>query len=169
MIKLLYINKYRGKMKKFKLILLILLSINIYANETNFDNIIKTAKEQNKQIMVFFHMEHCPWCHKFINESLSDKKIQNMINKDFIFVSLDVETEGTITYQNKKMDKRDFARKYEVYFYPTTLIFNNMEIVYRIRGYRNKPKFINIINYTANKAYKSMTLKEFIVNQEFNK
>jgi len=156
-------------MYKLKLLLLILLSINIYAKDIDFDKIIKVSKEQNKQIMVFFHMEHCGWCHKLIDESLNDKNIKTMINKDFNFISLDVETIGDIIYNNKKIKKLDFARDYEVYFYPTILIFDNNELVVRIKGYRNKDKFKNIINYIAKKAYKTMTLNEFIKNQEFDK
>ena len=154
-------------MKKIKLILLILLSLNLYSSDINFDNIIKKSKTQNKQIMVFFHMEHCPWCHKFINESLKDKKIMSLIKQDFIFIDIDVETSGKLIYENKSLEKIDFARKYNIYFYPTTLMFNNMKIVQKVRGYRNKKKFINIIKYVASKSYKSMTLKEFIVDLEF--
>jgi len=155
-------------MKKIKLLLLILLSINLYSSDINFDDIINQSKKQNKQIMVFFHMEHCAWCHKLINESLKDKSIMDNINKNFIFVDIDVETSGNIIFENKTIEKTDFARKYKVWFYPTTLMFNDMRLVQRIRGYRNKPKFINIINYVASKSYETMTLKEYIVDLEFH-
>jgi len=155
-------------MKKIKLLLLILLSINLYSSDINFDDIIKQSKKQDKQIMVFFHMEHCGWCHKMIDDSLSDKSIKKIIKDKFIFVDIDVETSGNIIFENKSIEKIDFARKYKVWFYPTTLVFENMELIQRVRGYRNKVKFLNIVKYLSSKSYKNMTLKEFIVNLEFN-
>ena len=155
-------------MKKIKLLLLILLSINLYSSDINFDDIIKQSKKQDKQIMIFFHMEHCGWCHKMIDDSLSDKSIAKIIKDKFIFVDIDVETSGNIIFENKSIEKIDFARKYKVWFYPTTLVFENMELIQRVRGYRNKVKFLNIVKYLSSKSYKNMTLKEFIVNLEFN-
>jgi len=156
-------------MQKIKLLLLILLSLNLYSSDINFDDIILKSKKQNKQIMVFFHMEHCGWCHKMINDSLSDKTIKKIIKDKFIFVDIDVETSGNVIYQNKSIEKIDFARKYKVWFYPTTLIFEDMELIQRVRGYRNKTKFLNIVLYLSSKSYKTMTLKEYIVNSEFDK
>ena len=155
-------------MKKIKLLLLILLSVNIYASDINFDDIIKQSKKEDKQIMVFFHMEHCGWCHKMIDDSLSDKSIKKIIKDKFIFVDIDVETSGNIIFENKSVDKIDFARKYKVWFYPTTIIFENMKQIQRVRGYRNKTKFLNIVKYLSSKSYKNMTLKEYIIDLEFH-
>jgi len=156
-------------MKKIKLLLLIFLTLNLYSSDIDFDKIIKQSKEQNKQIMVFFHMKHCPWCHKMIDDSLKDENIMNQIKKDFIYVSIDVENKNKLIYNKKSINKIDFARKYNIHFYPTTLMFDDMIVVQRIRGYRNKQKFENIVKYIATKSNKNMTLKEFIVDLEFEK
>jgi thioredoxin-related protein len=112
-------------------------------------------------------MEHCGWCHKMINDSLSDKTIAKIIKDKFIFVDIDVETSGNIIFENKAIEKIDFARKYKVWFYPTTIVFEDMKQIQRVRGYRNKIKFLNIVKYLSSKSYRTMTLKEFIVDLEF--
>jgi len=150
-----------------KIFLLLVLVINIYANEINFDELVKQSNKQNKQIMVFFHMEHCPWCHKMIDISLSDKKVMQTINKYFNYVDLDVETNGDVIYNNEVLSKHEFAREFNIYFYPTTLMFDDGEIVQNIKGYRNKQKFTNIIRYVGSKSYNTMNLKEFIIDLEF--
>jgi len=150
-----------------KIFLLLILSLNIYAKDINFDELVKLSNEQNKQIMVFFHMEHCPWCHKMIDVSLSDKNVMNTINKYFNYIDLDVETSGDVMYNNELISKHEFAREFNIYFYPTTLMFDDGEIVQNIKGYRNKQKFTNIIRYVGSKSYNDMNLKEFIVDLEF--
>jgi thioredoxin-related protein len=154
-------------MKYFKIILFFLLSFNIYAQDINFDDITTLANNQNKQVMVFFHMKHCPWCHQMIDESINDKSIIKIIKKYFIYTSIDIETSGDVLYQGKTISKIDFARKFNIYFYPTTLMFNNKEIVENIKGYRNKNKYTNIIKYIGSHSQYKMTLKEFIAELDF--
>ena len=154
-------------MKFTKLLFFLVLTINIYANNINFDSLAKQAISQNKQIMVFFHMEHCPWCHKIINESLSDKNIQSTIKKYYMYIDIDVETSGEIIYNNKKLSKKEFANKFNIYLYPTTLMIDNI-VVKNIIGYRNKNKYTSLIKYVGTKSYRSMDIKEFIANEDFN-
>ena len=154
-------------MKYFKIALFVILSLNIYAKDINFDDMVQEAKKQNKQVMIFFHMEHCPWCHQMINESLSDINIMKTIKKYFIYTNIDVEISGDVIYKGKAISKRTFARKYNIYFYPTTLMFKNGEVVEDIKGYRNKNKYTNVIKYIGTNSQDTMTLKEFIAELDF--
>jgi thioredoxin-related protein len=151
-----------------KFLLLFILPLYLYANDINFDTIVKQSSKQNKQVMVFFHMEHCPWCHKMIDVSLSKQDVQDTINKYFTYIDVDIETSGNILYKNQTYSKRDFAREFNIYFYPTTLMFDDGIVIKNINGYRNKNKFTNLIKYIGTKSYKDMTIKEFIANEDFN-
>ena len=154
-------------MKYLKVIVFCILTLNIYAKDINFDDMMIQANKQNKQVMVFFHMEHCPWCHQMINESLSDINIINTIKKYFIYTDMDVETSGNVMYKGETISKRTFARQFNIYFYPTTLMFKNSEVVEDIKGYRNKNKYINLIKYIGTNSQNEMTLKEFIAELDF--
>jgi thioredoxin-related protein len=154
-------------MKILKLLLVLFIWQNLYAKDINFDKMIENANNNNKQIMIFFHMEHCPWCNQMIDLSLSKQDVKDTINQYFVYTDIDVESEGIVLYNNEEYSKIDFAREYNIYYYPTTIMIDNNIIVQNINGYRNKNKFTSQIKYIGTKSYKDMTLKEFIANEDF--
>ena len=153
-------------MKFIKIFLILNIVINLHANDINFDE-LSNSINQKKQILVFFHMDHCPWCKKLIKISLSDKEVMNTINKYFIYIDIDIQTSGNIMYEGELISKVEFARKFGIYFYPTVLMFKDGKLIENIKGYRNKQKFTNIVKYIGSKSQDKFTLKEFIVDLEF--
>jgi len=56
------------------------------------------SKKYNKNILVFFYKEHCPYCEEMKKETLSDITIVNLINNNFFPVKIDSRTKDTIYY-----------------------------------------------------------------------
>lgn len=145
-----------------------LLLISILFIITGYSKIIDMDKilNNNKQVMVFFYMQHCPWCHKMMRESLRVEDIQK-INRYFFYIDIDVEDNSKIIYNKQMISKIDFAKKFNIYFYPTTLFFENGKKIYNIKGYQNKVKFRYTTKYIDSKSYKTMDINEFITNENF--
>lgn len=79
-----------------KLILLSLLSFSLYASDiTWFDSYVKaakTAKSENKPMLVFMNMPGCGSC-KYMKENVfTDENIVAYLNKNYVSVSLDIHT-----------------------------------------------------------------------------
>ena len=56
---------------------------------TSLDPGIKEAKNLSKPIFLYFRSETCYWCVKFEEEALSDDRIIDILNKNFILISID--------------------------------------------------------------------------------
>ena len=54
-------------------------------------DILKKAKEQNKSIIIFATSQTCYFCKKMKNNVLNKDDIQSLIDKDFIFLEVDVD------------------------------------------------------------------------------
>jgi len=136
---------------------LCILSLSSFANDgiINIDEIAKKeAKIEKKQIMVFFHMTRCPYCIKMINNAFSDKVAKYKMEKDYIFIDVNVDDEGLIQYKDFKGSKKDFAKSLAIGFYPTVVFINEEnEIVYAMKGYRKTVTFNQILDYITKKAY----------------
>lgn len=50
---------------------------------------IKEAANQSKPIFLYFRSETCYWCLKFEEEALSDKRIVEILNNNFVLISID--------------------------------------------------------------------------------
>ena len=56
---------------------------------TSLEPGIKEAKNQSKPIFLYFRSETCYWCLKFEEEALSDNRIIEILNKNFVLISID--------------------------------------------------------------------------------
>ena len=56
------------------------------------------SKKYNKNVLIFFHKEHCPYCEKMEKETLSDNTVVNLINNNFFPVKINSRTKDTIIY-----------------------------------------------------------------------
>ena len=76
-----------------KILLIIFLSLNIYANQilwqTELEDAKDLAKTFNKPIMLFLESRKCYYCPIMKEQTFTNQNIINMINKDFIPLILD--------------------------------------------------------------------------------
>ena len=61
----------------------------------------KVAQKEHKDIYVFIGAEHCNFCVRYKNEVLSDKKVQNYLEKHYIKVFLNRDKHKVPNYFEK--------------------------------------------------------------------
>jgi len=73
---------------------LLFLSISLFADVKfkKYDDALKEAQKDNKLIALTVVSTTCPWCHKLLKETLKDKTVESIINKDFIYVVINKDT-----------------------------------------------------------------------------
>jgi len=121
----------------------------------NLDEIAKKeASVEKKHIMVFFHMTFCPYCIRMINNAFSDETAKKKMEKDYIFIDVNVDDEGVIKYKDFEGGKKDFAKNLAIGYYPSVVFIDeNNEIVYALKGYRKTDTFNHTLDYITSKAY----------------
>jgi thioredoxin-related protein len=149
-------------MKKIKLLFIfIIFQIVLFGNVINIDTLEKKANIENKNLLFFFHMDYCPYCEMMIRQNFTQKDLANL-KHNFTFIDINISDNDTIIYQDFKGSKKEFARRYEIYLFPTVIFINDGEVAYKVRGYRKKAKFNHILNYIKSKSYEDETIGEFI-------
>lgn len=121
----------------------------------NIDEIAKEeATVEKKHILVFFHMTYCPYCMKMIKNAFSDGIAKKKMEKDFIFIDINIDDPGTIKYKDFTGNKKEFSKNLAIGYYPTVIFIDkNNEIVYAMKGYRKTETFNQILDYVTKKAY----------------
>lgn len=64
--------------------------------QTSLKTAQKVALEENKLILVVFGASWCTFCHKLERETLADKKIITLVEREFVPVHLDFDRETRI-------------------------------------------------------------------------
>ena len=113
--------------KKLFLLSLFLSNSFLYADHKliDIDQLTNKIKNNNKHIIVFFHMNYCPYCVRMEKRTLKDNTIQKMIEKDFIFTHVNTDEESKIILENKTYTTQEFSDYLDIDFFPTILFYNN--------------------------------------------
>lgn len=131
-----------------------LLSFSFGSSIIDIDKITQKAKLENKHIVVFFHMEYCPYCIKFNDKTLNDKKIKGKLQKDYIFVDINIDKEDTIIFKDFKGTQNQFSKSLNVSFFPTVLFVDSSKnIIYKLKGYKEAKTFNQVLDYITSKSY----------------
>lgn len=97
----------------------------------SIDQGINEAKNQSKPIFLYFRSETCYWCIRFEEEALSDKRVIDLLNENFILISID-------TFKQKNA-----ALNLNVRSTPFMIFFNKEgEEISRIPGYLPTGEFL---------------------------
>lgn len=54
---------------------------------------LELAKKESKILMIFVEANHCPWCEKMLTTTLSDKDVVRNLNRDYISVKVDADSQ----------------------------------------------------------------------------
>ena len=77
----------------------------------DYKTAVKTAKEQNKMVMLVVVGDYCPWCKKFERKTLKASQVREVVDKEFVPVIID-------KYKEKDKYPKDFYAPFipTVYF-----------------------------------------------------
>jgi len=135
-------------MKIFTKLLLVFFSV-LALNATDlihadsYADALEKGVKQNKSVLLFAHSPFCPWCRKMEAETLSDNEVIEYLNKNFIFVTVDLSL---------SMDIEDVPAKFLPEGTPTTYVIDpkTQELLYSLRGFKNKKSFLGRLSQPSN-------------------
>lgn len=97
----------------------------------NYELLLQNAKEQNKQVVLFFTAKRCVYCQKMKDEVLPTNNVQQAL-KQTLFYVVDVDVEPTI------------GPKFNVSELPTMIIIDGNERIFKKHiGYMTSEMLIN--------------------------
>ena len=124
------------------------------ANDVNLDQLVEDAKKANKHILVYLHTPGCPYCDKMQEFTLEDDTVNENIQKDLIFVDINVKDAGNVAFDGFNDSKLKFAKKIGYNVYPSCLFFDqNGDLVYDEVGYKEEDNFLKTLQMVSSKAY----------------
>ena len=101
------------------------------------EKILKKAKDENKQIIVYATAKSCFFCKKMDKEVLGLDDIKNLIKKDYVFVKNDMD-ESALPFDLQKVYKK---------ITPTFFILSkDGKYIKQYPGSWTKSDFIEILN-----------------------
>lgn len=130
-----------------KIILLLILSVGIFAAEiawnSTYDTALAKAKKESKPLMVVITTEQCRWCRKLESTTLQDAEIISRINAKFQAV-------------NVTKDKSIYPKNLTAKMVPTSYFIDpsTEKVIYSIPGYWDSEDYNSILDDALRKYKK---------------
>jgi thioredoxin-related protein len=120
-----------------KILLLVLFTVGLYANNLTFAQAMKKAEENNKYLIAVLKTQYCPYCDKLMRD-INQDIVKEKLSKKYIVVTID-------------RDKDDFPRELYSRLVPMTYFINpkNRQVIEQITGYVNPWQFMDIASKTV--------------------
>ncbi len=117
----------------------------------DYNSALKTAKRENKPLLLYFFSKSCYYCTLMDAKTLAEKEIAATLKKDFVFLRVDVDK------------SQDLGRLYRVTGTPSSLFLdpsgNSLGL---IPGDIEPGDYKLILDYVKGGHYKEMGLRDYI-------
>ncbi len=133
---------------------------------TNFTQGLKEASVSNKKVLIDVYTDWCGWCKKMEKDTYSDREVQNYLNKNYVLVRLNAESNQEETIDTMHVTDAQLASAFGVTGYPTTIFLTSGgHPITEAPGYMKPAEFIHVIKYIGGDYYKTMKFADYLKSQ----
>ena len=132
----------------------------------SFEEAVTSAEDSGKKVLVFIYAPWCGYCQKMIDNVYPRDAVQSTMNEHYEFAQLNgTITEDTISYNGHSLSSQELAVGLGMRGYPThVFLSSDGEYIAHQPGYFEAEKFITLLDYLGDDAYKNQSFKEFVAN-----
>ncbi len=122
------------------------------------------AGAAGKHVILFFHLEECPYCDRMLEESFRPEPKARYIQQHFDAISINVRGAREVAFNDEiTVSEKQLAEILEVRATPAILFLNaDNRKVARVDGYRAPARFREVLDYVASGAYENASLADYL-------
>jgi len=122
------------------------------------------AIKDNKHLMLFMHIDRCPYCTRMLDENFRKGPAKDLIKNNFDVIALNIRGDRELSWNDDALySEKQLAKNLGVHFTPTIVFLNSKgEKIYQMNGYRKPQAFTHILNYIHKKQYLTQNLSDYI-------
>ncbi len=127
------------------------------------------AAESGKHVLLFFHLNECPYCERMLRDSFLQEPLQSYIQANFDTIGVNIKGDREIAFDaDTAVSEKTLAEKLQIQYTPTIVFLDgNNNAVVRLNGYRSPARFKSILEYVHSKSYANSNLADYLdKNQE---
>ena len=124
---------------------------------------IAEANDENKHLMLFLHLNDCPYCSQMVDDLTH---IKDKITKDFDVIAINIKGGKEVVLNDMEtMTEQQLAQRLGVKYTPTIVFLDkDNNIVARTNGYRKPQDFKLVRDFVKTKSYKTSNFTTYKSN-----
>jgi thioredoxin-related protein len=110
---------------------------------------IQDAKSRGKKLLIFFHLDDCPYCAYLLQENFTQGANRELIESKFDVVAINVRGDLPVNWIDGTVySEKQLARKLGVFATPAVLVLGpKPEVSKKIMGYKKPDIFMNLLGF----------------------
>lgn len=128
---------------------------------------VAEARDENKQIVLYFYQDGCPYCQKLLETNFALREIEAKTRAGFEVIAINMWGDRDVTdMQGETVTEKEFASGLKVMFTPTMLFLNQAgDVVLRVNGYYPPHRFTAALDYVSSGAAARMPFRDYVQEQ----
>lgn len=134
----------------------------------DFKSDVEEARREGRHVMVFMHLDECPYCERMLRESFAGGESSDFMRKHFDVIGVNVRGSVEVTWiDGAAYTERELARKLGTVATPT-LVFLDLDgnKVLQLNGYRDPRALRLALDYVQSRSYRSQPLAAYLAARE---
>ncbi len=122
------------------------------------------AGEADKHVMLFMHLDECPYCEAVLRESIINADYLPWLRSRFDAIAINIRGDREVAFnETVRVSEKKLAEILKVSQTPVIIFLNGENRpVMRVDGYRTPLEFERILKYVDDKAYLQMNLASYV-------
>ncbi|MCK4710013.1 MAG: thioredoxin fold domain-containing protein [Gammaproteobacteria bacterium] len=124
---------------------------------------VAEASESGKHVLMFFHLNGCPYCNRMINQNFQQEPLKSQIQANFDSIEINIKGDREIAMTEDMTTTESVLANYLKVQYTPTILFldGNNKTVLRLNGYRSPEALKMALDFVQQKAYEKSSFSEF--------
>ena len=125
---------------------------------------VDEASEAGKHVMLFFELNGCPYCDRMLTESFEADPLSSYIQENFDVIAINIQGDRDVAFNEElSVTEKELAEILKVYSTPAIIFLDeDNKPITRVNGYRAPPRFQQVLEYVATRAYTTSTLADHL-------
>jgi thioredoxin-related protein len=118
---------------------------------SEYDTALKSAKKENKPLLLYFFSKSCGYCTLMDKNTLADKDIAAKLKRDFVYLRVDADGSG------------DLSRLYRIEGTPSSWFVDSAgKRLFQAPGYIEKTLYVKLLEYVKGKYYDHLDFQAYL-------
>lgn len=124
---------------------------------------VAEASEHNKHVLLFFHLNDCPYCKRMLDENFRQGPIKEQIQQNFDTIAINIRGDREIAMSEElNTSEKNLADYLQVLYTPTIIFLDAQnQTVLRLNGFRSSQAFKQALDFVQSKSYQSTSFSDY--------
>lgn len=124
---------------------------------------LEEARLKSRPMLVDVVTDWCGWCKRMDRTTYADEAVREYVGRSFVAIRLDAEDDDRrARYEGRDLTYREFADRFRVTGYPTTLFLTaEGRLITMVPGYVKPERFLTVLRYIGDGHYRSRSWEAY--------